>query len=163
MSVIITAGWVERHRHIVASFRGGMPLPASTIVAELREGCDTIASGPTSPIGLLGIPRVPHIAILGNVPAAAMPGRPMLAVTTTVQEIEAGLDRQCRIRPEALADGTSIVEDPYTILDDDAYDPARAWVFRALTGHAPRDVALFLADQLQRRPDIGKKLLAKDS
>lgn len=162
MTVITTAGWVERHRHIVASLRTRATVPAETIVAELRKGWDLVVSGPTSPVGLLGIPRVPHLAILGDVPAAAMPGRPIFAVNMTVQEIEAGLYRQCRIRPEALADGTSIAKDPYTILDDDAYDPGRAWVFRALTGHAPRDVALFLADQLQRRPNIGKRLLAKD-
>lgn len=162
MSVIATAGWIERHRHIAASLRAETDLPLDTVVRELRAGWDYVGTESPSPTGLLGIPRFPHIAIIGDVPAEMMPGPPMLAVDMTPQEMEAGLYRQCRIRPEAIADGTSIAADPYTILPDADYDPARAWLFRAVTGHAPRDIALFLAAEIQERPHIGKLLLARD-
>ena len=162
MSVIATAGWIEQHRRIVATLQAGTEVPVEAIVPALRAGWDYVGDEEPLPTALLGIPRFPHIAIIGNVPASRMPGRPMFAIDMTAQEVESGLYRHCCIRPEAIADGTSIAADPYAILPDVDYDPGRAWLFRAITGHAPRDVALFLADQIEHRPNIGKLLLGKD-
>lgn len=162
MSVISTAGWVEKHRQIVISLRAETLLSADRILPGLREGWDFSVTGSCFVFEPMGIPRVPHIAIMGNVAASRIPGKPIFSIDMTALEIEAGIYRQCGIRPESIADGTSIAADPYEILPDEDYDPARAWIFRAITGHAPRDAALFLAAMLKRRPDIGKHLLAKN-
>ena len=162
MSTISTVGWIEQRRQIVFELRAGKLLSADRILPNLREGWDFAAPDTLLVSDPMGIPRTPHIAISGEVATSRIPGRPIFSAGMTALEIEAGIYRQCGIRPESIADGTSIAADPYEILPDEDYDPARAWIFRAISGHAPRDAALFLAAMLKDRPDIGKHLLAKN-
>jgi hypothetical protein len=162
MSVISTAAWIERRRDVTRKFNMGTCVGSQEIVPLLQEGWDYVAPDGPELGEPLGIHRAPHIAILGDVPASQMRGTPIFQIGMSATQIEAAIYRQCRIGPEPLLDGTTIAEDSFQILPDADYDPARAWLFRVLTGHAPRDLALFLAYMLVYHRPVGKLLLAKD-
>ena len=161
MSVIETAGWVELHRKVARQLRCGTAVDGLDVRALLREGWDYVGVYGTPEHEPLGIYRAPHLAILANLSAKDMPGKPILAIGMNVWEIESGLYRQCRITPEPLEIGL-ITDKIYKVEEEESYDPTQAWIFRALTGHSLRDLALFLHDQLSKDPEVGKLLLAKD-
>lgn len=128
----------------------------------LREGWDYWSPEGPARSEPLGIFRAPHLALLGEVPASAIPGCPILAHGMNASEIEAAFYRQCRIMPDAPYDGVSVDGDPYHIIPDEDYDPARAWIFRAVTGHTPWDLAVFISDYAAHDPESARLLIAKD-
>ena len=104
-----------------------------------------------------GIARTPHPAIGRDI---TMPRgvRPILDLGMSAAEIQAGIWRQCIIRPgDPFAKG----DDPFTISTADAFC-SRAEHLVALIGHAPRDLALWLDDLRRTDPDIFRLVLAKD-
>lgn len=105
-----------------------------------------------------GIARTPHPIILGR-ETLPLECRPIFDAAMTAEQLQAGIWRQCLIRPgdpDAVAG-----EDAFAISDPVAYC-SRAEHLVALIGHAPRDLALWLNDLRRTDPSSFAFVLAKD-
>ncbi|WP_293698545.1 hypothetical protein [Sphingopyxis sp. UBA6734] len=131
------------------------------IVALLREGWD-YSSEVAGAFDEWGMFRAPHLGILAGLSREAYPRSPLLHMDMSISEIESGLYRQCRIMPDEPKAGSIPSSTDYAVANCPHYEPDREWIFQALIGHTPRDLARLLHVYNRDHRRVGKFLLAKD-
>lgn len=163
MTVFQAAAWVAECRKVYKQLMAGIRVDHDRIIPLLREGWDFQSVDGPRAHEPLGIFRAPHLAFLAGIPDDKMPGTAIWKAGMNAAEIESALYKQCRIIPDACDDDADWnSQDPFQMFADHDYEPERAWVFEVLTGHSPREVALFLSEKSQRDPEVGRLLIAKD-
>lgn len=161
MPMLSSIEWVARHRQIYKTICAGESVSERRIVALLREGWD-YSSEVAGAFDEWGMFRAPHLGILAGLSREAYPGSPLLEMDMSVSEIESGLYRQCRIMPGEPKERSIPSSADYAVKNCPHYEPDREWIFQALIGHTPRDLARLLHVYNPKHSRVGKFLLAKD-
>jgi hypothetical protein len=161
MSAISNVEWVERRRAASCKLQAGEKVSCDELLWLQCEGWDYYLPVVPRRHEPLGIPRVPHLTILNDCVDMKL-GTQMFTGLMDAAEIESAIYRQCRIQPEPPEEDRPSHENPYSIYPDVGYNADRAWIFRTLTGHTPRDIGLFLTFLWASNPRLAKMLLGKD-